>query len=261
MRRNTSRSTIKLSVLSLLAVSLLALSNCSESDRNLKFIDSIPDLTQTKILGRASGDGQMYCAPVAVSNTIAWLIGNTKTQQKLAIQLASKNYMATSIKSGTGTVGVTRGIANFFPANNIKSLQYQGWRKHDAKYWGGSKIPTKAFVRSHVGANKGAWINLGWYKKQNGNLKRIGGHWVTLTGYNFGGSSKLFINDPSPRAGNEPMSHELSIQLLSKFRLIGKKHGLPRHGEGHWQVVNGLIANPKADVTLIDGIVGLELSQ
>ena len=78
MRGNTSRSTIKISVLSLLAVSLLALSNCSESDRNLKFIDSIPDLTQTKILGRASGDGQMYCAPVAVSNTIAWLIGNTK---------------------------------------------------------------------------------------------------------------------------------------------------------------------------------------
>lgn len=242
-------------------VSLLSLSNCSESDRDLKFIDSIPDYTQTRILGLASGDGQMYCAPVAVSNTLAWLTGNIKGQHKLAVKLASKKYMATSLKSGTGTVGVTNGISTYFSASKIKSLQYQGWRKHDAQYWGGSKIPTKGFIRSYIGEKKGAWINLGWYKKYNGSLKRIGGHWVTLTGYDFEVASKLYINDPSLRSGNEPMSHALNIQQLDKIKLTGKKHGLPRNGEGHWQVVDGLIANPKADVTLIDGIVGLEIVQ
>jgi hypothetical protein len=74
------------------------------------YVNEIPDFTQTNVKGSSSGKGQQYCAPVAVSNSIIWLSHNGNEQLNLIHKLASKPYMNTSLKNGTGTTGVLRGV-------------------------------------------------------------------------------------------------------------------------------------------------------
>jgi hypothetical protein len=72
-------------------------------------LHDVPDFTQTDVRGAASGNGQQYCAPVAVANSFMWLGEDTQDQLLLIEKLASRDYMNTSLKNGTGTTGVLRG--------------------------------------------------------------------------------------------------------------------------------------------------------
>lgn len=53
------------------------------------FADPIPDFTQTDIKGNLSGNGEQFCAPVAVSNSIMWLANFDTGQAELIKKLAS----------------------------------------------------------------------------------------------------------------------------------------------------------------------------
>jgi hypothetical protein len=126
-------------LLVLIAISMLSHAVHGDS----AYINEIPDFTQTDVRGEKNGNGQQYCAPVAVSNSLMWLDQKQTGQLQLIEKLASRRYMNTSLKNGTGTTGVLNGVdkiaVEFF--GGYSSLEYQGWRKHPGRFSTGVKVP------------------------------------------------------------------------------------------------------------------------
>ena len=101
-----------------------------------RYLSDIPDFTQTEVVGRTHGNGQQYCAPAAVSNSLIWLSGRSIEQKQLVTLLASDRYMNTDVKIGTGTSELIRGVDRYVKEEfgGYRLLLYQGWRKHPSDH-------------------------------------------------------------------------------------------------------------------------------
>ena len=238
---------------------LLPLTASGES----RFLDDVPDFTQTNVKGESFGNGQQFCAPAAVSNSLVWLDARKVDQKSLVTLLASTGYMDTDLKIGTGTSELLYGVDRYVNERlgGYKTLEYQGWRKHPERYSGDSSVPTLSFMKRGVGGGAAAWINIGWYRvnRFTKEYERIGGHWVTLVGYDFD-AQQLIINDPAPRAGQNKSSNRVTYRELTGGTLTGKKFGLPTNARGYLQLGRGLYKHKKADTAIVDGVVLLELN-
>lgn len=227
-----------------------------------RYLANVPDFTQTEVKGSSFGNGQQFCAPAAVSNSLMWLGAEATSQADLVRLLASPDYMNTNLKIGTGTSELLRGVDRFVRERfgAYQALTYQGWRKHPERFSDNRKVPTIAFMSRGVAERAAAWINIGWYRvnASEGAYVRVGGHWVTLVGYDID-NQQLIINDPSPRAGTDHSSHSVPFRQLTGGRLTGKKFGLPTNAAGYLQLGRGLHLHPRADTAIIDGVVLLEL--
>lgn len=224
------------------------------------FINKIPDITQTQVKGSKTGNGRQYCAPVAVANSLAWMSGRTPQSMAMIRKLGSSQYMNTSLKNGTGTSGVLRGVNKLALEifGGYKILEYEGWRKHPASYSTGIKLPNLKRLKSAVSEKSAAWLNIGWYRfnKSNREYLRIGGHWVTLVGSNH---RQLILHDPAPRAGKSFANEYVTYHQIQAGTLVGNKQGLPRPARGYLQLGEGMHIKSKADVAIIDGVVYFEL--
>ena len=224
------------------------------------YLDEIPDFTQTNVKVGNTGSGQQYCAPVAVSNSLVWLANNKNEQIQFITKLASKKYMNTSLKNGTGTTGVLRGVEKISKElfDGYKVLEYEGWRKHPKSYSNGIKVPIIKRIESIISKRSAAWINVGWYKynRKKNEYRRIGGHWVTLVGSKGG---RLIFHDPAPRAGREFSNEVVEYVKISDGMLVGKKFGLPTPAKGYLSLVTGMHIKSNADIAIIDGVVYFEI--
>lgn len=227
-----------------------------------RYFSDIPDFTQTDVKGQAFGNGQQFCAPAAVSNSLLWLSSEQVDQKHLVTKLASDQYMNTDLKIGTGTSELLRGVDRYVKEKygGYKTLHYQGWRKHPGDYSTSIRVPTIEFITRGVQSRSAAWINVGWYKINASNkaYERIGGHWVTLVGYDLG-NDRLIVHDPAPRAGHSKSSEHVNFRVLSGGHLTGGKSGLPTAAAGYLQLGRGMHLHSKADTAIIDGVVLLEL--
>ena len=224
------------------------------------FINRIPDLTQTDVRGDLYGNGQQFCAPVAVSNSIFWLAKMKQGQVELAEKLASSSYMNTSLKNGTGTTGVLNGVDRIARElfGSYERLEYQGWRKHPAHFSTNIKVPQLKWIQSGVSDRSSVWINVGWYRydRASQEYERIGGHWVTVVGSD---SDTLIIHDPSPRAGQDPAREYVRVNKMSSGTLTGNKAGLPIAAKEFYSLSGGMHLKSNAEYAIIDGAVILEL--
>ena len=221
------------------------------------YIELIPDLTQTDIDGEGTGDGQQYCAPVSVSNSLAfWLEYDYEQQKELVETLASEDYMNTDLNIGTGTHGVMNGVSDYamHHLGGYKTLDYEGWRSHPERFQSTTNIPDIKRVLSAVSYRSTAWLNIGWYKSVDGtdDFDRVGGHWVTLVGST---QNELVIHDPAPRAGQEFSNQFVSFIKISSGNLTGGTNGLPVSAAGYFALGGGLIKKSTADHAILDGVV------
>jgi len=227
-----------------------------------RFFSDIPDFTQTDVKGDAFGNGQQFCAPAAVSNSLVWLNGESVDQRRLVLLLASESYMNTDLRIGTGTSELLRGVDRYLKEQfgGYRTLSYQGWRRHPRDYSANVRLPTLSFIARGLTERSAAWLNVGWYRVNAASkeYERIGGHWVTLVGYDLG-NDQLIINDPAPRAGRTRSSEHVSFRALTGGRLTGTKSGLPTDARGYLQLGRGLHLHPRADTAIVDGVVLLEL--
>lgn len=236
---------------------------------NTTYINDIPDFTQTDVHGKDTGNGQQYCAPVAVSNSLVWLHQQTQTDEQLALikKLASTEYMKTSLQNGTGTAGLLRGVDKIVRElfGGYARLEYQGWRKHPRQYSTQVKVPQLAWLAEGINNNAAVWLNVGWYQfdSTQDEYQRIGGHWVTLVGIKLLGTTMqtLILHDPAPRAGKTFANEHVKITALESGTLTGKKHGLPTAAKGYFLLGEGMHIKARADVAIIDGAVLLKLSE
>jgi len=220
------------------------------------FINAIPDFTQSRITGWQHGHGSEYCAPVAVSNSLAWMTNSRADQADLVKLLASSRYMDTDVRKGTATSDFLRGVdaiaMDMF--GGYSSLEYQGWKKHPAHYSTGTQVPDIHWITEGIGKDSAVWLNVGWYQynRHKNTYYRVGGHWVTLVGYD---SSLLIIHDPAPRAGHSFANEYVRTSMIRSGTLAGNIPGLPRSARGYLLLGEGMHVKKVADVGIIDGAV------
>jgi len=223
---------------------------------NTAYINEIPDFTQSRITGWQYGHGSEYCAPVAVSNSLMWMTNFSIEQADLAKLLASGRYMNTSIRRGTTTSGLLRGVeaiaGDLF--GGYTSLEYQGWKKHPVQFSTGTKVPDIHWITDGISKDSAVWLNVGWYQYDwlNDIYHRVGGHWVTLVGYD---TSILIIHDPAPRAGQSFANEYVYTSRIGSGILTGRLSGLPRPARGYLLLGEGMHVKKAADVAIVDGAV------
>ena len=236
-----------------------------------KILPSIPDLSQRDPAAEFPDGGSKYCAPVAVSNSLSAVLPEVmgglpstlhfekkfEQQVEIARTLGSSDYMDTG-KSGTNSVQLLTGVDHYLadqkiPSYDSTNLEYQGQRSVPRKYNPTfDKHADLPWLISGIKQEKHIWLNIGWYSlEEDGEAKRVGGHWVTLVGYEKFGSLKdgegeyLIINDPATQGGD----HQEKISLkLNKFNGI----------EGY-QLINQRSKPKKADLAWVEGAIQLAL--
>ncbi len=178
-------------------------------------------------------------------------------QVEIARTLGSAEYMATDNK-GTNPVQLLKGVDSYLVDQNIPSydprdLEYRGQRTVPRKY--NPTLDRKAdlpWLIEGIKQEKYIWLNIGWYQTQiGGKQKRIGGHWVTLVGYEKLGSLSdgqgeyLIINDPATRDGGHQEKIMLKITQL--------------HGRTGYQLLDHRSKPENADIAWVEGAIQLAL--
>lgn len=225
-----------------------------------KLLSAIPDLSQRDPAAGFPDDGRKYCAPVAVSNSLSTAMGGMPSTQQieLARTLGGADYMATGNK-GTSPSQLLKGVERYLdvhkstqPSFNKGRLEYHGQRSVARKYNPDLDKQVKLpWLIAGIKKEKHIWLNIGWYQTQvNGKKKRMGGHWVTLVGYEKLGSLKdgegeyLIVNDPATRGDNQE-------QLTVKVARLNGRTG--------YQLLNSASKPKKADMAWIEGAIQLAL--
>lgn len=230
----------------------------SQTTQSESFYNEIPDLLQTLNSAGFAGDGQQFCAPVAVSNSLVWLEGNKDEQYQISLvhKLSSSAYMNTNTKNGTSVYEVTEGVHKYATERwgRYKTLQYSGWRKVPMQFRSKQQQPTLAWMTSGLHRKGTVWLNVGWYNQNGMDYQRAGGHWVTLVGYEQG---KLVIHDPAPRADTSFRNQFISLEPLTGGKLIHNKNITP--AQGYFALTDGMYISSKGSVAVIDGAVIFEL--
>jgi hypothetical protein len=219
------------------------------------FYNEIPDLLQTLKSADFAGDGQQFCAPVAVSNSLVWLEGNNdeRYQIDLVHKLSTPAYMNTDTVDGTDVFGLTQGVHKYATERwgKYKTLQYSGWSKSPAQFRSNLTKPTLDWMISALHRKGAVWLNIGWYNQEGINYLRNGGHWVTLVGYEHG---KLVIHDPAPRAGATFSNQFISLSPLSGGQLV--KGTRAASARDHFVITDGM---KQGKFSIIDGAVIFEV--
>ncbi len=223
---------------------------------NTAYINDIPDFTQSHITGWQTGHGAEFCAPVVVSNSLLWMTGMRGEQAELAKLLASSRYMNTDVWKGTSTAGILSGVhaiaMDLF--GDYKSLEYQGWKRHPARYSTRITVPDIHWITQGIAKDTAVWLNVGWYQydRQHDIYHRVGGHWVTLVGYD---DTTLIIHDPAPRAGQQFANEYVHTSHIEGGALDDRATGLYKSARGYLLLGKGMHIKPVADVAIVDGAV------
>lgn len=222
------------------------------------FYNEIPDLLQTLNTAGFAGDGQQFCGPVSVSNSLVWLEGNKDVQYQIDLvhKLSSPAYMNTNTTNGTSVIEITRGVHKY--ANErwgrYKKLEYSGWSKVQPEFRSPLKKPTIDWMNQALHRKGAVWVNLGWYIQDGENYVRKGGHWVTLAGYEQG---KLVIHDPASRSGKEFNNQFVAVRMLAGGQLISGSR--KTSATDHFAIVDGMQISSKGTIGIIDGAIRFEL--
>jgi len=222
----------------------------------LRFINSIPGLTQTDIHDPVRGHGYNYCAPAVVANSIAWLTGNNSDVEQLARELASPRYMNTDTYRGTTLYGLLHGIDRIARElfGGYRHLEYQGRDTNYGHFSSGRRVPDWQTVLNAVTDNSAVWLSVGWYRydRRNNLYHYVGAHWVTLVGYD---GNTLVLHDPSPRAGQDFANEFVKTEPLQSGMLVGNGSGLPLPARGYLRLGEGMHIKRIADTAIADGAV------
>ena len=237
--------------------------------------DAIPDLTQTDPKGKFAGNGKNFCGPVAVSNSLMAFFGEDLrweevTHYDVVNQLASMPYMNTHLEKGTNVRQLMRGVERYLGERGEKNyyLKFQGWRRHESRHRTGANNPSLVWIKRLLAGGGAVWINVGWYAKteEEGEFRRLGGHWVTAVGYGQDAegtpdASYLLIHDPAPRAGVAPGRQFVKMSRMNSGVLTGVMRNLPRPAKYLYRMEGEMKLRRGAHIALMDGAVGLRLAK
>ncbi|MEM1057723.1 MAG: hypothetical protein AAGK14_00625 [Verrucomicrobiota bacterium] len=242
----------------------------------------MPDLKQQGFGPALPGDGFAYCGPTAAANVLLWIKDHRmaevydRNQQparvrdrvrtfelKDAVRLVRQlgRYMDTDSKEGTPPKRLVHGLAGYFKDHGLEDCQvrYQGARPVSGKYRALNGPPRIDELRRSVGQGTFALLNLGWYVRQGQDWIRVGGHWVTFTGWQQAdGQTRLLVHDPSSRPYWKPSKLGLRLQAVPARKLIDPKDGWALDASGYWRLLGPIERAPGSDYAVLEGVVYIE---
>ena len=242
-------------------------------------MDQFPDFSQTDPALKLPGGGEYYCVPVATANALVWYakergysdllpvrgVSMTEKVAAVARQLGEKKYMSTAPKGGTSHVRFMKGLSSYIKDAGYSSKIYYRGRWRMPKQYGRIKVgaPSIDDIQDKFSSGSAVFLSIGYYKQgsHSGELKRIGGHFVTVVGFGVDKNGSVdremvVLHDPGDRS---------SAVTKRYFRLEEIRHGtfVSRNGSEsdaseHLKVVEGF---PLRDglVAVVDAVIALEL--
>ena len=217
----------------------------------------VPNFWQADPRGHFANGGSDYCCPVAVSDYLVYFAGRgygnllpdaaaprdpAQAQIDLINRLASRDYFGTDPREGTGPGAVLRGLRRYVEEKGYRCrrLEYEGWRKVGGaqQQAGRANLPQRDWLLGGLRDPEGAvWLNVGWYESgpEAGEWRRVGGHWVTLTGWKEGADGPVL----SIRNSLVPPSPEADA-AASTVRLAAAPVGTIRFPDGTSRVTAGM---------------------
>ncbi len=243
-------------------------------------LDRMPDFTQTDpTLGLPNG-GRMYCAPVAAANALVWLsedrgfsrllpvrgLSTTEKVASVARMLGSRDFMSTAPKGGTSHKKFLTGLERYIEkANYSATLRYRGRWPIPERFVDRQSAPNIDWIRDQFDDGAAVWLSIGFYQEGNlpGELKRIGGHFVTLAGYGVDASGSadrdvLILHDSDDGGGTEIQRHHLGFKELRRGKFVDYNDHPLGDVDGHLFVSRGYPLRSGL-IAIIDSAISLEL--
>ena len=243
-------------------------------------LDRMPDFTQTDpALGLPNG-GRKYCAPVAAANALVWLsedrgysrllpIRGLSTTEKVATvarTLGEPDFMSTAPKGGTSHHRFLTGLERYIEqASYNATLRYRGrWQMED-RFVDSLSAPDISWIRDQFDDGAAVWLSIGFYEEGStpGELKRIGGHIVTVAGYGVDANGSadrdmLILHDSDDDGGTEIQRQYLGFEELRRGHFTNRDGDHAGDADGHLVVKSGYRLR-SGIVAIIDSAISLEL--
>ncbi len=224
-------------------------------------LDRMPDFTQTDpALGLPNG-GRMYCAPVAAANALVWLsedrgfsrllpvrgLSTTEKVAAVARKLGDPDYMSTAPKGGTSHHRFLTGLERYIDQTSYRArLRYRGRWEMPNRFVDDQRAPDIDWIRDQFDDGAAVWLSIGFYEEGSmpGELKRIGGHFVTLAGYGIDADGSadrdvLILHDSDDGGGTQIQRRYLGFDELRHGTFINRNGDATNDADGHLVVKSG----------------------
>lgn len=275
--RNIPLNTIILAVLFFLAVLQgPALAAAYDTTR----MDQFPDFSQTDPALKLPGGGTHYCVPVATANALVWYAqergysdllpvkGLSLTEKVAAVarKLGDKRYMSTAPKGGTSHLKFVKGLSAFLSDAGYSSrIEYTArWKMPDG--YGKSVVaaPGIDVIQEKFAAGSAVFLSIGYYKEGDrpGELKRLGGHFVTVVGYGVDKDGNVdrdvvVLHDPGDKRSPTVKRRYFRLEQLRQGRFVNRR-GQESDASEHLKVTEGMRLR-RGIIAVVDAVVSLDL--
>lgn len=243
-------------------------------------MDQFPDFSQTDPALGLPGGGTHYCVPVATANALVWYakergytdllpvkgMSLTEKVSTVARQLGESRYMSTAPKGGTSHVKFMKGLSGYISdAGYSSKITYRG-RWNMPKKFGKIEVgaPDIYSIQDKFAAGSAVFLSIGYYKEGDrpGELKRIGGHFVTVVGYGVDKNGSVdrdmvVLHDPGDRRSPNVKKRYLRLEAMRQGRFVNRRGDESNAGE-HLKIVEGMNLR-RSIVGVIDAVVALDL--
>jgi hypothetical protein len=237
-------------------------------------IAGTPDLMQTSPELNLPAGGRYYCAPVALSNALAYLskrgyarlvpanIGSTDGQAQLISKLGEL-----MMKDGNTTANdLLLSVRNYVRAQGyeIQSLKYEGFEKVDCEFCDEHRRPDMNCIEKALDDPETvAILTVGFYiyVRETDSYVLLEEHDVTLLAYcrpegqAAAGEHVLVIHDPSPRSGRQESDDFVRAVPIKHGCLLRDRTPLA----GVYKLSGGLSVPKHATCALLEGVAVLKL--
>jgi len=268
-------------ILAVLIVIMLLLSGPAQAaSYDTSRMDQFPDFSQTDPALGLPGGGTHYCVPVATANALVWYakergytnllpvkgMSMTEKVSTVARQLGDSRYMSTAPKGGTSPVKFMQGLSAYISdAGYSSKITYRGRWAMPGKF-GRIEVaaPDIYSIQDKFSSGSAVFLSVGYYKEGDrpGELKRIGGHFVTVVGFGIDKNGNVdrdvvVLHDPGDRRSPDVKKRYLRLEQMRANRFINRR-GDESDASEHLKVTGGMPLR-RGIVGVIDAVVALDL--
>ena len=243
-------------------------------------MDQFPDFSQTDPALGLPGGGKYYCVPVATANALVWYakergysdllpvqgMSLTEKVSTVARQLGQDRYMSTAPKGGTSQVKFMQGLSAYISDRGYSSkISYRGrWRM--PKKYGRIDIgaPDIYDIQDKFSSGAAVFLSIGYYKEGDrpGELKRIGGHFVTVVGFGVDKNGNVdrdmvVLHDPGDARSASVKERYLRLEKMRNGQFVSR-NGSESDASEHLKITGGMRFR-RGIVGVIDAVVSLDL--
>jgi len=243
-------------------------------------MDQFPDFAQTDPALDLPGGGKFYCVPVATANALVWyakergysdllpVTGLSLTDKVAAVArvLGEDRYMSTAPKGGTSQAKFMQGLSSYISdAGYSSKLTYRGRWPMPEKF-GRIQIgaPDHESIQDQFSDGAAVFLSIGFYEEGDrpGELKRIGGHFVTVVGYGVDKNGKMdrdtvILHDPGDKADKGVEKRYLRLEPMRSGRFINWRGDEIDAGD-YLKIADGMDLR-KGVIGVIDAVMALDL--